>query len=206
MRLIWPCLLDPVLDGEVLIVTFTHGTLHDIERSVDVPGDWVIVNPGRGEKRLFVQQHRSSGRNRRFHVTRATLGDAEATLSAEDVFRLRRASAELVRDSTMFILLSRDEAANVSMVTLPTDELMLLGVAPEPTGTLMLGNRNSPDFKVSTVRECVVCKTEENTKMCTGCRLVYYCSNECQRSHWREHKVMCNGIALTAKLTAMTLS
>lgn len=29
------------------------------------------------------------------------------------------------------------------------------------------------------------------TKVCTGCRLVSYCSNECQSSHWKRHKQDC---------------
>ena len=37
-------------------------------------------------------------------------------------------------------------------------------------------------------------KHDENNQRCTGCRKVYYCSRECQETHWVQHKVMCKSI------------
>lgn len=37
---------------------------------------------------------------------------------------------------------------------------------------------------------CQFCELEATTK-CTGCRKVFYCSRECQRSHWNAHKDVC---------------
>jgi hypothetical protein len=41
---------------------------------------------------------------------------------------------------------------------------------------------------------CAVCaKTSEDTKLmkCSRCNVVFYCSKECQKSHWRAHKPDC---------------
>ncbi len=37
---------------------------------------------------------------------------------------------------------------------------------------------------------CVVCRKETN-HLCGKCRKVYYCSSDCQKSHWIEHKLEC---------------
>ena len=31
-------------------------------------------------------------------------------------------------------------------------------------------------------------------RQCSGCKSVRYCDSECQKSHWKEHKVLCNAI------------
>jgi len=39
---------------------------------------------------------------------------------------------------------------------------------------------------------CARCeKAHENNKFCGRCRKVVYCGTECQKSHYKEHKVMC---------------
>jgi len=41
-------------------------------------------------------------------------------------------------------------------------------------------------------RECANCGEAHNLKACDGCRLVRYCSSQCQRAHWRVgHKPLC---------------
>jgi hypothetical protein len=35
-------------------------------------------------------------------------------------------------------------------------------------------------------------------QLCAGCRLVAYCSRECQRAHWRAHKPLCRARAVPA--------
>ena len=37
---------------------------------------------------------------------------------------------------------------------------------------------------------CKVCSKEGN-KRCGGCGWAYYCSTECQKAHWKEHKKDC---------------
>ena len=38
---------------------------------------------------------------------------------------------------------------------------------------------------------CGNCKKENCKSKCAGCELIYYCSTECQRLHWKEHKKEC---------------
>lgn len=38
--------------------------------------------------------------------------------------------------------------------------------------------------------QCAVCGNP-GTKKCSQCKAVFYCSTECQRKHWPEHKKTC---------------
>ncbi|KAF8991943.1 hypothetical protein BDQ17DRAFT_1188267, partial [Cyathus striatus] len=40
---------------------------------------------------------------------------------------------------------------------------------------------------------CTQCQSEGNPtlKICTGCRKVRYCSEECQKTDWKRHKKEC---------------
>lgn len=40
---------------------------------------------------------------------------------------------------------------------------------------------------------CAACKKAAETK-CTNCRKVFYCSKECQKKHWKEHKFECKSL------------
>jgi len=51
--------------------------------------------------------------------------------------------------------------------------------------------RNSPNEQ----RRCGGCgKTAEDNKKCTGCFHVFYCSRNCQVTHWPQHKIECKEI------------
>lgn len=57
----------------------------------------------------------------------------------------------------------------------------------------------SPDRKftgspsVEEERSCANCeKTSQNLKRCSRCRAIEYCSVECQRTHWIQHKIVCS--------------
>ena len=53
---------------------------------------------------------------------------------------------------------------------------------------------------------CVACKKkfEQNKKRCSACKKVYYCSVECQRNHWGEHKKICKKLSFVKKLYNQT--
>lgn len=49
---------------------------------------------------------------------------------------------------------------------------------------------------------CANCKKDHrncNLKRCSGCSLHYYCSEDCQKAHWKTHKVECKQIQATRK-------
>eukprot|EP00536_Pseudo-nitzschia_multiseries_P009717 jgi/Psemu1/288637/fgenesh1_pg.279_\ len=44
---------------------------------------------------------------------------------------------------------------------------------------------------MSTNRKCQVCQ-KEASKKCSRCSLAWYCTVECQRTDWKQHKSVCN--------------
>lgn len=43
------------------------------------------------------------------------------------------------------------------------------------------------------VKSCIVCRSvNEAVKRCGRCRRVYYCTVDCQRSHWKYHRIVCS--------------
>jgi len=46
--------------------------------------------------------------------------------------------------------------------------------------------------KESNVNSCAAChQTSKSCKTCGACKRVYYCNQQCQKSHWTEHKPLC---------------
>ena len=39
--------------------------------------------------------------------------------------------------------------------------------------------------------ECLRCGATGDLRICAGCRVARYCSAECQRAHWKQHKKSC---------------
>ncbi|KAK5092921.1 hypothetical protein LTR70_005215 [Exophiala xenobiotica] len=46
--------------------------------------------------------------------------------------------------------------------------------------------------KLSVCGNCLALGFQKPLKRCNACRLVDYCSRECQREHWSKHKAFCN--------------
>eukprot|EP00931_Biecheleriopsis_adriatica_P043023 TRINITY_DN24578_c0_g1_i1.p1 TRINITY_DN24578_c0_g1~~TRINITY_DN24578_c0_g1_i1.p1 ORF type:complete len:163 (-),score=46.68 TRINITY_DN24578_c0_g1_i1:203-691(-) len=47
---------------------------------------------------------------------------------------------------------------------------------------------------------CVMCLAPAE-KQCSGCRLYWYCTRECQRKHWRNHKDECGSMQKQKEMT-----
>ena len=43
---------------------------------------------------------------------------------------------------------------------------------------------------------CNVCNTDHKLKRCSACNIVGYCSKECQKKDWKQHKISCKLFAL----------
>lgn len=49
------------------------------------------------------------------------------------------------------------------------------------------------EMDVASARSCASCKKISPTlKRCARCRSIVYCSVDCQRSHWLQHKIVCS--------------
>ena len=50
-----------------------------------------------------------------------------------------------------------------------------------------------PDIsKTNLSKICSKCGKLDSTFKCSKCKNVYYCSKECQISHWAQHKIFCS--------------
>ncbi|KAI8895416.1 hypothetical protein BC833DRAFT_623063 [Globomyces pollinis-pini] len=45
------------------------------------------------------------------------------------------------------------------------------------------------------ISKCGFCESEENFKLCVQCRECGYCSKECQKNDWVDHKLFCKAIS-----------
>lgn len=46
------------------------------------------------------------------------------------------------------------------------------------------------------------CEKHGKLYHCIGCKLGLYCSHECQKAHWKEHKQVCKELAGDFKIVA----
>ena len=46
---------------------------------------------------------------------------------------------------------------------------------------------------------CNTAKSKHSMKLCGQCRITYYCSKECQRKHWKTHKLDCQRYSFSKK-------
>jgi hypothetical protein len=93
--------------------------------------------------------------------------------------------------------IAKDQPAKTGGLT----ESQLTGmVDTEPTTT---GTNSSADVKTKSrktardkFRRCENCDMEisDRIQLCSGCKKVAYCNNNCQKSHWKQHKKTCTYI------------
>ena len=65
--------------------------------------------------------------------------------------------------------------------------------------TVVRQSHKMADSKSNSDKLCGGCK-QTGTKICSGCKQIYYCSQQCQKDHWKAHKSECNKIRKQNKL------
>lgn len=55
----------------------------------------------------------------------------------------------------------------------------------------LMPNTDIKKFKYNLANECFVCKKTDDLFLCSRCRLVYYCNQECQKKDWKNHRDLC---------------
>lgn|GEM_PF-5651070 len=63
----------------------------------------------------------------------------------------------------------------------------------------VITKQRSADREAASTPSCAYCNGTKDLKTCLGCRAVSYCSVECQRAHWRNHKAACKKAQAAAK-------
>lgn len=102
-------------------------------------------------------------------------------------------------DTLKAILDGRDGSTNIQ----PEIRWKLQGIAR------LVEYMDLTDYKASLVAKCISCsKTgtlEAPLLCCSRCRVVWYCSRECQRAHWKIHKVYCKKLTAVERDRSMSL-
>ncbi|KLO19545.1 hypothetical protein SCHPADRAFT_992784 [Schizopora paradoxa] len=52
---------------------------------------------------------------------------------------------------------------------------------------------------------CLVSMNEQTLKKCSGCKFVHYCSTECQRNDWKEHRMQCKILTQSPEVYQLTM-
>lgn len=66
--------------------------------------------------------------------------------------------------------------------------------------SVVAGLQVPPSAKVGGVcAQCDEALSKTNAKQCSGCKTVYYCDRECQKKHWKAHKVHCTLVSAMYK-------
>ena len=85
-----------------------------------------------------------------------------------------------------------EEEMNVIISLLVVTRGMWLGNVTVTTGRGIVDNSSNKSLR------CNGCRKVQSEKakflQCSKCKAVKYCSRNCQKKHWQEHKVLCNAI------------
>lgn len=82
---------------------------------------------------------------------------------------------------------SKKESRSASADTSPITESLLDSTS---RAKLFAQGSTDSDSAKDDMGNCSYCESQATTK-CTGCRKVFYCNKECQRSHWNAHRDVC---------------
>jgi hypothetical protein len=107
------------------------------------------------------------------------------------------------RRATLFSLENMTKTLSVS----PSESLKKLEVANSPANIARGGDwvssmymkTRTPKMElnsdpiVGTIKKCKIC-SKKTTNRCSKCKRVHYCSQECQKKDWKEHKGTCKAI------------
>eukprot|EP01135_Chromosphaera_perkinsii_P005896 Nk52_evm29s370 gene=Nk52_evmTU29s370 len=117
----------------------------------------------------------------------------------DDILRFtNRAEEENVQNRSVEILLMKKNEIAKQMKS-PTEKIgrLLMNRSFECFAFVHSASVSAPVLfrfqEVVELKNCSKCGKSENTllKRCLKCKSVCYCSKECQREHWREHKLRC---------------
>ena len=107
---------------------------------------------------------------------------------------------ESAAEETAFILTDREPKVldhDFASVRIEIDNRMDHWYKPLFGATRKSRVKHAEQCNDPTWRQCYYClktstiKPEAKFRYCSKCRLICYCSKECQQTHWRDHKLVC---------------
>ena len=80
-----------------------------------------------------------------------------------------------------------------SMSKIPVVQWMRRPDELQPYEMFRLDSRRGPILVSQLLKFCVMCEKEDSQlKSCGKCKQALYCSRECQKKHWKIHKISCS--------------
>lgn len=101
-------------------------------------------------------------------------------------------NAVLVQDPTNFVfgtvIFGFDTPEKSIYLGLHLDE-----IEPLPTGNMGVSKSifMAPVDRLKCARSCFACSKVSASQRCTACKFVPYCSRDCQKQDWHQHKLIC---------------
>ena len=184
-----PVDLFRVLIHQPIVISPTGGpmliaTVYDLRMVFDLKKEKRIDNEDKCEKlcqKLFMDGRRADDVFMEFDVT------------PEEIFLWRYMFH--VNSTKMIPTLWQKEKVPIGMASPWTVTFISPLYLDSPFEKFLREEVKMPSMVAKQVDEKVPCaackKVVENRKRCSRCRVVFYCSVECQRRHWSQHKPTC---------------